>query len=86
MVSAQQTAKSQHINRTACRQTMEKPHDLYGRFNLRQPELQSCNQRWLKLISAKSRGAVDPAFPGFLLGTVNQLLARNAVANPGNGL
>jgi hypothetical protein len=37
MVSAHQTAKSQRINRTACRQTMEKPHHLYGRFNLGNP-------------------------------------------------
>src|ERR1700719_2953822 len=45
-------------------------------------------------LSAKSRGAVDPAFPGFLLCTVNQLLARlgvnlllavKALAEPGLG-
>ena len=29
---------------------------------------------------------MDPMFRGFLLCTVNQLLASDAVANPGNGL
>jgi hypothetical protein len=36
-VSAPAIAKSQRINRTACRQTMQKPHDLHGQFNLGNP-------------------------------------------------